>query len=139
MKAAEKKIVIEKGADFNLKITVTEGIGTAKNISDHTMGMKIMKQDSNGNIVYLHPGNNTEGAEFNSIPYTFEGSVTDAVNGECNIPIDKDVTASFPLSTTGNDVFATEYSYNYIIDLVSTDIGNGEDMRLLRGRCAVRV
>jgi len=134
MQAAEKKLVIEKGADFYLKIAVTEGIGTQKDLTGASVVMRIMKHNKeDGNIYYIQPN-----GELTTTKYEFAGTVNDAPNGECSVLIDKDITSKFDTGVSSSDnVFMTEYNYFYTIDIVGAP--NGEDMRILRGRCAVRV
>ena len=63
------------------------------------------------------------------------------VNGYCEVVIDKAVTATYPTRLDATlDPFTTEYMYNYHIDITedtATSAGK-ENLRILRGKCAVR-
>ena len=63
------------------------------------------------------------------------------VNGYFEVVIDKAVTATYPTRLDQTlDPFVTEYMYNYHIDIIedtATSAGK-ENLRILRGKCAVR-
>lgn len=160
MQAADRNIVIDKGVDFTIRLKVTEGIGSPKDLVGYTPKMKLMKTDSNGNVLYA----SENAVEFTSIPaYIVNGvllsdGVDDSGNqlpagqgGKFEIIIDAAVTSvidtNLPIYLNGigeplnsNNPFATEYTYFYSIDLIQNGGGvNKEDLRILRGKCAVRI
>lgn len=64
-------------------------------------------------------------------------TVTDGVNGAFSVHIDEAVTDTLLTRVTSANPFITEYRYFYHIEINNTN--SGEDLRVLRGKCAVRV
>ena len=151
MQAAERHIIIDKGVDFTIKLKVTEGIGSPKNLSGYIPKMRLMKTTEDENIAYA---SQTGGSIiFGTSPaYIVEGKVTDAINGEFEVIIDSSATSNIDTnlpkfvddqgnSQPNKNPFATEYTYFYSIDLLqggSTPTIDKEELRILRGKCAVR-
>ena len=141
MQAAEKKIIIERGADFRIALEVVEGISTPKDISTFTAGMTIKHYDKVNDVIkYLQ-----EDGTLTNVPYEFPGNLLGATPGSLGkfeIVIDKTITENFdPLldMTVITDRFATDYNYFYNIDINDTgDSTTVENIRVLRGKCAVR-
>jgi len=143
MTAAEKNIIVEKGSDFVIKLSITDGIGMAKDISGFAVKMYIMLQGDDKTIQYLAPsGALVEPTAMQG----FDGVVTEGSRGKCEVVIDKRFTKLFPTSLPADtkDIFATEYSYRYHIDLDGaggsvTESDSVDNWRVLRGKCAIRL
>lgn len=120
--AAEHKIIIEQGADFTLSAQVFASVGNALDITHYTGDFILNYYDvTTSNIV--------------NVPVTYTYTATNAVNGDFTITIDKDVTKTIPTRTEG---FKTSYEYSYSVTLHSDAAHGGDDLRILRGKCAVR-
>ena len=133
MIAGEHKTIIEVGADFILKLKVTDAIGAAIDITDYTIAFTI-KYDNVDVINYL---DNT--GTLSDTPYSFvDIGVTDGPVGELEVRIDKAITALMPpnLTTEASTLFSTEYNYFYTLDI--NHAGTSEDLRVLRGKLAIR-
>ncbi len=151
MQAAERHIIIDKGVDFTIKLKVTEGIGSPKDLTGYIPKMRLMKTTADESIAYA---SETGGSViFGTNPaYIVEGTITDATNGEFEVIIDSSATANIDtnlpdfIDDQGNSFpnrnpFATEYTYFYSIDLLqsgSAPTTSKEELRILRGKCAVR-
>lgn len=150
MQAAERHIIIDKGADFTIKLKVTEGIGSPKDLTGYIPKMRLMKTTADESIAYA--SENGGSVIFGTNPeYIVEGVITDATNGEFEVIIDSSATSNIDtnlpdfIDDQGNsqpnkNPFATEYTYFYSIDLLQGGSAiNKEELRILRGKCAVRV
>lgn len=141
MQAAEKKIIIERGADFRIALELVEGVGTPKDISTFTVGMNIKYYDkTNDTISHLQPD-----GTLTDVPYIFPGTLLGTPPGsmgEFEIVIDKTITVLFDPKLDMQkmtDRFGTEYNYFYNIDIQGAgDSLTAENKRVLRGKCAVR-
>ena len=80
-----------------------------------------------------------EGTGTATVPVVGSGTY---FNGYCRVVIDKAVTATYATRVTDTyDPFITEFRYNYHIDIIedtNVSVAN-DDLRVLRGKCAVRV
>ena len=132
MIAAEHKTIIDKGSDFAIRLKVTDAAGIGKDLTDFTASMTI-KYDDNGTVMYI----DTDGTPTASV-VSHAGVITDAVNGELEVIIDKAVTAVIDgrLSADALNIFATQYNFMYSLDILS--VTGTEDVRILRGRLAIR-
>jgi len=146
MTAADHKIIIEKGADFTIEVQAYEGL-TPKDLSTDswTVVMNIQHLDADNTIV----STNTEEVSPKAPSVYAVGSIIDDVNGIVQIRIDNTDTINLPTGinddtflgkTDQTDIspFSTEYNHFYTITLVNATT-NTEDLRLLRGKCAIRV
>ena len=181
MQAAERHIIIDKGADFTIKLTVTEGIGSPKNLSTNATGgaytpkMYLMKKSSDilttntdGTVTRTpNPQPLTyiaeNGAEvFIKVPVVIGSLIQDGVDST-NVPLPAGETGKFQvvidsaitelidtnlppfITSTGEEEsnknpFATEYTYFYTIEIVQDGVSAvKEELRILRGKCAVRL
>ena len=128
MTAADKKIILEHGSDYvlRLKIKADDGINN-RDMSNWTWKFDIY---------------NSTGVKLTTpvIDGTFPDN-EDTVNGDVTILIDSAVIGQIPPLVTGDDAFATQY--NYYHTLTVTEPGTGtvgvRAMRLLRGKLAVRL
>ena len=149
MQAAERHIIIDKGVDFTIKLRVTEGIGSPKNLLGYIPKMRLMRTNADGSIAYASGDGGS--VIFGPNPaYIAVGAITDATNGEFEVIIDSSVTANIDtnlpdfIDDQGNskpnkNPFATEYTYFYSIDLLESGLAaSKEELRILRGKCAVR-
>lgn len=138
MIAGEHKTIIEKGADFALRLKVTDGVGIPKDISGFTVKFTI-KYDDGGTIKYIQSDlgdlDDDTGTPANNY---FVGDVTDGPAGELEIVIDKDLTALMDpkLNAEATTIFSTQYNFFYSLDINHT--GTSEDTRVLRGKLAIR-
>ena len=132
--AANHRIIIEKGSDFQITIQVSDNGIDMKDLNGYTVEMTIQYQDTEGLIQVLdtiagvlvpdEPGGHTY------------------LNGYFKVVIDKSTTAGYPTRVSSDlNQFITEYNYNYHIDITenSTVSVGKENLRVLRGKCAVRV
>ena len=140
MEAAEHNIIIEKGADFVFKGEIIEGVGQQKDLTGYTIKMGIKYIDpSDGKVKYL----NSFGSLQEEV-YEFSGIVENAAAGKFKILIDKSITINFPTMVKSSNKFATEYNYYFYIDLhqngneANRNSAINEDIRIVRGRCAIR-
>jgi len=154
MQAAERKLVIDKGSDFKLKLHVTEGIGSPKNMDGWSYTMQIMyaydkardaaaTPPNDGTIMYLKVtssnGSYTVAGDQLRAGAGFTGPTKPDTSGIVIITIDKELTDKMLTRIKKSDnPFNTEYNYHYSIT-VNQPNADGEDMRLLRGKLAVRV
>ena len=150
MQAAERHIIIDKGVDFTIKLKVTEGIGSPKNLSGYIPKMRLMRTDADGSIAYASQTSGSVIFGTASPAYIVEGTITDVTNGEFEVIIDSSLTSTIDtnlpdfIDDQGNskpnkNPFATEYTYFYSIDLLQGGSAvNKEELRILRGKCAVR-
>ena len=161
MQAAEKKLIVERGADFRIQLEIMDGL-FQKDLTNFTSGMYIQYY-SEGIAIDLENGltsdtiynlkadgtfledNGTNKVEFPGILV----GVTPGLNGEFNVIIDKSVTATFPTMLDMSKMtnrFGTEYNYYYHIEIDENAVGGADDditvdrenMRVLRGKLAVR-
>ena len=137
MTAAEHKIIIEKGADFSIDIQVFEDVSVKiLNATNDTVTMKlkhvVTQADINAGGAYAAL---SVGDVYSVAIGT--GTVVDASLGKINVLIDKNETASLSTRIVSADVspFSTEYNYFYDITLVTNTT---EDIKVVRGKCAVR-
>jgi len=131
--AADHRIIIEKGADFKINVQVSENGITNKDLTGFTVEMVIKYEDPQGVITELDTiiGELVEDAP---------GSGT-YLDGNISVTIDKAVTATYATRITPPvSPFATEYHYFYNIDINEGVVtADKENLRVLRGKCAVRV
>lgn len=136
MTAAEKKIILEHGSDYllQLKIKADDGLND-RDVSGWTWVIKIYN------------------ASTAVLASTITGQVPDYVgtvdvpnpaeNGLIDILIDSASIDSLPtLVQQVTDPFATEYNYYYTLTITDNPVAtsdNRRDMRLLRGKLAVRL
>ena len=133
MTAADHRIIIEKGADYSIEIQVSENGIVMKDVTGYSVLMVIKFQDSNGDI-------QVRDTIAGILVEDTEGSGT-YLNGNIAVVIDKAITATYPtLLATGLNPFTTEYNYFYTIDITEDDAVSvdKENIRVLRGKCAVR-
>ena len=128
MTAADKKIILEHGSDYvlRMKIMADDGINN-RDMSAWTWAFEVynnlgVKQD----------------------PYKVTGtfdSTTETVNGDVTIVIDSAHINTIPPAVTGDDAFATQYNYYYTLTVTEPGATSDvrRDMRLLRGRLSVRL
>lgn len=130
--AGNHKIIIEKGADFNIDVQVSDNGIVHKDVTGFTVTMTIKYVDDVGAIQVLDTINGSIVPDDPSLPevdWTY-------LNGYINVNIDKLITAGYPTRVPANlDPFATSFEYNYSIDING---GTSEDIRVLRGKCAIR-
>lgn len=128
MTAAEKKVVLEYGSDYllQLKIKDDDGINN-RDVRNWTWQFKIY--------------NATTAVQVGT---TFSGTIPDnddSLNGTVDILIDSgSVTVdTYPTLVTGDDPFATQFNYFYTLTLVEDGATPKREMRVLRGKLAVRL
>lgn len=128
MTAADKKIVLEHGSDYvlRMKIMADDGINN-RDMSGWSWVFEVYNKVGTKQTDYAVTG-------------TF-GSTTDTVNGDVTITIDSTHVSSIPPAVTGDDAFATQYNYYYTLTVTEPGATSDvrRDMRLLRGRLAVRL
>lgn len=140
MQAADKKIIIERGADFRIAVEVNDGL-FPKNIETYVPSMVIQYYDEDlDTITYLQPDGSLTGT-----PYQYVGTLLEdppGINGEFEIIIDKAITALFDPQLDMEVItsrFSTQYNYFYYIEINEPGVASSsENLRLLRGKCAVR-
>jgi len=129
MTSAEKKIILEHGSDYvlRMKIMADDGINN-RDMSNWTWKFEVY--DGSGDKL-----------DANTVTGTFDAN-TDTENGDVQILIDSAKIDAIDTAVTGDDAFATQYNYYYtltVTDDTSNTSDNRRDMRLLRGRLAVRL
>jgi len=146
MTAANHDIIIEKNSDFVINVQVTEGIGTQKNISGYTPKLYLMKQVKVADVSQVYYVPSVPANASTAVAAIATGTVTDAVNGEFTVTIDKRITAALDtnLPEDIHSEFATIYTYFYYISIDNTpsnvtDTSTTDTLKVLRGRCAVRI
>lgn len=135
MTAAEHRIIIERGADFSLRFRATMDGVSAINLTGSTVRFDLRYVDEDGND------------EAQVIPAGAAGLTTGVYNvadGEGFVLIDKVATALIPTRVIGDNPFGTEFRYYYTVTIEDIDMGLNPDIkangiRILRGRCAVRL
>lgn len=131
--AGNHKIIIEKGVDFDIDIQVSENGVVHKDVSGFTVNMAIKYTDDTGAIQTLDTINGSIVPDDKTLPevdWTY-------LNGYINVTIDKSATALYPTRVPSTmDAFSTSYEYYYSIDI--NNVITGEDIRVLRGKCAIR-
>lgn len=162
MQAADKKLIIEKGADFRIQLEIVEGVGFPKDLTNFTASMYIQYYSeaidadyglsadtiynllANGTFVEYDGSNKVA---FPGVLVGIEGS--EGLNGEFNVIIDKSITATFPTMldmTKITNRFGTDYNFFYQIEIDENSEAGADDdvtvdrenMRVLRGKLAVR-
>lgn len=135
MTSAEKKIILDKGSDYRLKLRVKsdDGIGN-KDLTGWGWVFTIYSKDNPTTAVRTFSGTFTG---------TFEGD--SLVNGRGTVFIKSegpDGTSTLPTGIVGDSPFLTEFNYYYTLTISGAET-NGQDnsrqMRVLRGKLAVRV
>jgi hypothetical protein len=158
MAAAEKKIIIEKGADFSMEIALTNSAGGDKILPANSIILfslfKFRDIDETGsfpstisspaeaatNVIVPAPDVVTAGRYKSHNAYTHDGTGNNIL-----LELSREVTASLTTEiVVGRNQFNTEYNYYYHIDLVQySDISPFDEIkgveRLMRGACAVRL
>lgn len=131
--AGNHKIIIEKGVDFDIDIQVSENGVVHKDVSGFTVKMTIKYTDDVGAIQTL---DTITGSIVADDP-TLDPGVWTYLNGYVNVTIDKVATAGYATRVPSTmDAFATSYEYYYSVDI--NNATTGEDIRVLRGKCAIR-
>ena len=136
--ATNHRIIIEQGSDFRINLQISEDGLTPKDLTTHAASGAIemvikYKDVTTGDIVVQ---DTVAGVFVEDTPAS--GTY---VNGYCEVVIDEAVTATYPTRLLANiDPFATEYMYNYSIELIEDTVTSAgkDNLRILRGKCAVR-
>lgn len=131
MTAADKKIILEHGSDYVLRMKIMADDG----INNRNMA----------NWEWMFEVYDKTGAKVNA--YKATGVFTDnedTVNGDVQILIDSTHIDTMATGVTGTDAFATEYNYYYTITVtephtVGAVTTTYRSIRLLRGKLAVRL
>lgn len=130
--AGNHKIIIEKGADFDIDIQISENGIVHKDVEGYTVTMTIKSANAEGVITTLDTITGSiipDNPEAPTLDWTY-------LNGYVNVNIDRVATAGYAtLLPITFDPFATSYEYFYSIDING---GDSDDIRVLRGKCAVR-
>jgi len=162
MTAGDYKIIIEKNADFSLEVAIKEGVGVPKNLNGYSVYMRLMyignsaviANDTTGIIYYL--GVNADGEAVRSTAATTKIELPNAIPASTNaeggdntgedgivyVKLDKAFTGSLNTlidTAKTSDLFATEYNYRYELCIYdNNDSTSSDDIKVLRGKCAVR-
>jgi len=135
MTAAEKKLIIEKGSDYLAMFRVPHDDGiTTRDLTGWTWEVKVYKVTDVSNPVAVVTGLAGSRGE-------------DVANGNVDIYLDSaSAIQSLPCkpdsqteSILVDDPFATEYNYRYTITLIEGGSSPKREMRIARGKLAVRV
>ena len=146
MVAPDHKIIIDKGSDYQILIQVPETNMSIKDVRGWTWTFKIYNQGKGPDSPELYKTYSMSCPAYtndlNSLDYTNDYDEIQAANGWVNIRIDASDTATLLTGISAEvDSFATEYNYRYTIDIVDGNVTPGldsEEIRILRGRCAIR-
>jgi len=151
MAVEEHKLIIEKGTDLRVRISVEEGLGTPKDLTNYTFSMYLMYtfdkaidtgDIADGTIMYVNSAGVGSTDKIAIIDRQSIQGVTgnDPVHGKFYVRLNQDITSALPTRIKSGHPFSTEYNYYYVIDIYQgDDRDSGEDLRVLRGKLAVRV
>lgn len=130
--AGNHKIIIEKGADFDIDIQVSENGIVHKDVAGYTVTMVIKYADEAG---VIHTQDTIAGTIVPDDP-SMDPAEWTYFNGYVNVIIDKAATATYPTRLPAEySPFATSFEYIYSIDINDSF---SDDIRILRGKCAIR-
>ncbi len=166
--AGHHNIIIEKGADFVIEVQVSENGILNKDITNYNISFQLMYADDKGIdhvAQFLDPDDLATQRSFpvagfilpddeeqctlkrsGSPKYTPIPGIDPcgATKGKFMVIIDKEITEQLPTRVPPElDPFSTSWEYFYHIDIderVATGKSkNAENLRVLRGKCAVRL
>ena len=148
MIAPEKKIIIDKGADYEMWIQVPDGEFANKDVRNWKWTLRIMNDNKDSDpteykviegiagagtytpTTYNPDGSVKDNPIFNGIAKTPSAQITvpseenDARNGWIKIKIDSSDTFTYDTRIEGLNKFITEYNYFYTITIYEPDDDN---------------
>lgn len=141
MIAPTHKIIIDKDADYEIWIQVPATTTSSLNVS----GYKWIFQLYNSKGAKLVNAAPIIYSFTDTCPGTVENPDTDSIDGWVKVKIDSAKTTKLPTNPTDTDetTFNTVYNYRYTItikeDTEVEDTSTTKELRIARGKCAVRV
>jgi hypothetical protein len=150
MIAPDHKIIIDIGSDYEIWIQVPDGSLAFKDVREWNWTLKLYsggkgatapiqyKTDFTGVCPGLQAEDDTLYDDQDPVDY----EKIQSLNGWVKVKIDAADTATFTTGLSADvDSFATEYNYRYTLDINDDAITPGldtEEIRILRGKCAIR-